>query len=303
MGKQILVLGGSYFLGRVFCTLASQRDDLDLYVVNRGRYVLDKPHIVEYKCERHDVEKLIALLPSIRFDVLVDFCAYEPHDIDLIIDVLGDRIGQYVYISTSSVYDPRLPGKKTEDSPLLQEFDNDVIFQYVGKKALLETELTAASEKWGIDPTIIRPAFIYGPFNYAPRESYFIQKIVHGEPVPVPVDATARFSFVYVTDAARALLACLGDERAFGKVFNLAGPEDVDYPLFLKELEKCNGAPFATEQVTVAQILSENIPLPFPLTDDELCSGQLFADAFDFTYSPLSEGMVKAFAAFKSVYS
>jgi nucleoside-diphosphate-sugar epimerase len=303
MKKKVLVLGGSYFAGRVFCMLASQREDMSLFVVNRGRYTLNKPHIAEFKCERHDIETLVGLLPPFTFDAVIDFCAYEPLDIDPIIEALGDRIEQYIYLSTSSVYDPQISGKKTEDSPLLLQFENDVVSQYVIKKALLELDLSQASKQRGIEPTTIRPAFIYGPYNYAPRESYFIKKIVQAEPVPVPIDATAKFSFVYVADVAKALLACIGDSRSFGGVFNLAGPEDIDYPTVLKELENCNGAPFATEPVTVAQVLDENIALPFPLSDDELYSGQLFAETFDFSYTPFSEGMVKAFKAFKSVYT
>ena len=36
--KEILVLGGSYFAGRVFSMLASREKDVQLHVVNRGRY-------------------------------------------------------------------------------------------------------------------------------------------------------------------------------------------------------------------------------------------------------------------------
>jgi nucleoside-diphosphate-sugar epimerase len=303
MGKKVLVLGGSYFVGRVFCILASQRDDLELFVVNRGRYTLDKPHVTEFKCDRHDVETLVALLPAIEFDAVVDFCAYEPGDIAPIVAALGDRITQYIYLSTASVYKPLAGSGKTEDSPLIEEFANNQAYEYVRKKALLEVELGQSGREWGVESTVIRPSFIYGPYNYAPRESYFIEKIVKGQTVPVPVDATAKFSFVYVTDVGRALLECLGDSRSFGKVFNFAAPEEIDYPTLIAELEKCNGAPFKTESVTVARVLGENIPLPFPLDDDDLCNGELFSRTFDFTYSSFHEGMVKTFAAFKNVYS
>jgi nucleoside-diphosphate-sugar epimerase len=300
--KKVLVLGGSYFVGRVFCMLASQRDDMNLFVVNRGRYTLDKPHIKEYRCERHDIEKLLEILPPFKFDAVVDFCAYEPLDIDLIIGAFGERIGQYIYLSTSSVYDPETPGVKTEDSALVKQAEDDAVSQYIMKKLLLEFELEKLCVRQKTDYTIIRPTFIYGPYNYAPRESYFIKAIIQGHPVPMPIDATAKFSFVYVADVARALLTCIKNECAYSKVFNLAGSEKVDYPLLFAELERCNGAPFVTEPLIVEQVLREAVPLPFPLIDDELCSGRLFAETFDFSYTSFSEGISKAFKAFKSVY-
>jgi nucleoside-diphosphate-sugar epimerase len=300
--KKVLVLGGSYFVGRVFCMLASQRDDMNLFVVNRGRYTLDKPHITEYQCERHDIKKLLEILPPLKFDAVVDFCAYEPLDIDLIIEALGERVEQYLYLSTSSVYDPEIPGVKTEDSALIKQAGDDAVSQYVIKKLLLEFELEKLCATQAINYTIIRPTFIYGPYNYAPRESYFIKMIVQKNPIPLPTDATAKFSFVYVADVARALLTCINNECSYGGAFNLAGSEKVDYPLLFAEFERCNGAPFATKPLTVEQALREAVPLPFPLIGDDLCDGRLFAETFDFSYTSFSEGMSKAFKAFKSVY-
>jgi nucleoside-diphosphate-sugar epimerase len=303
MRKNILIIGGSYFVGRVFCILASQQADADLFVVNRGRYTLDKPNIAEFVSDRHDTERILAILPPLRFDAVIDFCAYEPTDISSIVEALGDRIEQYLYLSTSSVYDPADHGVKTERSPLARQYEDDTISQYVAKKALLEQELEQSCVGRGITHTTIRPPFIYGPYNYAPRESYFIKKIVHGEPVPVPLDATAEFSMVYVSDLARALRACVGNKRAFDAVFNASAPERIDYPRIVSELQRCNGAPFPIEKVTVQQVIDEKLPLPFPLLDDELCSGELLAEVTGVSYTPFDQGMDKTFTAFKNVYT
>jgi nucleoside-diphosphate-sugar epimerase len=300
--KKILVLGGSYFAGRVFNMIASGRDDSEMFVVNRGTYTLNKPHVTEFKCDRHDTARLVELLPAIDFDALIDFCAYEPGEIAQITEALGARIGQYIYISTSSVYEPSAT-VKTEASPLAAALGDDPISTYVAQKLKLEDECVAACAALNLPFTIFRPAFIYGPYNYAPRESWFVEKIVHGQPVPYPTDATAQFNFLYVTDMARALIAAAANPKVFGQILNLAGPEAVDYPRYFAELERCNGAPFATEPVSVQQVLQRNIPLPFPLTDNDLTSGALAAETLDFAYTPFSEGMDKAFTAFKNVYA
>jgi nucleoside-diphosphate-sugar epimerase len=325
--KSVLVIGGSYFAGRVFSIYASRRDKVALHVVNRGRYTLNLPGVSEYNCDRHDVGTLSAILPDIEFDAVVDFCGYNPDEIGAIIDTLPGRIGQYIFISTSSVYmsagvkkegDPVVePGKVDpilELSCFMTDEDSirslatepkgtDPIVEYIANKVLLERELKDTCDPRGIPYTIVRPAFIYGPYNYAPRESYFIKHIVKAIPVPEPADANAKFSMVYVADVASALETFVGEERAYNEEFNLAGVEQVTYASLFAELERCNGAPFARRPVTVSQVKAENIPLLFPLDADDLCSGEKMSQRFGFQYTPFSAGMDKTFAAFKSVYS
>ncbi|MDR2107969.1 MAG: NAD-dependent epimerase/dehydratase family protein [Coriobacteriales bacterium] len=300
--ERVLVIGGSYFVGRVFCVLASRQGDTEITVVNRGSFKLDKPHVREFVSDRNDIKRLTSLLPADDYHALIDFCAYQPGAIEPLVKALGNRVRHYLYISTSSVYSSDCRGAKTEDSALQEHYGDDPVSQYVAKKAALERELKDSCATAGLPYTIIRPTFIYGPFNYAPRESYFIEKIVKGEPLFVPHDASARFSMVYVSDLARQLRACVGNERVFNAAFNSAAPELVNYPTLLGELQRCNGAPFSTKEISVSQVLAENIPLPFPLTEDDLVDGRLLAKATDVPYTPFSEGMDKTFAAFRNVY-
>lgn len=301
MKKNILVIGGSYFAGRVFSIYVSRDEIFTLHVVNRGKYTLNLPGVNEYKCNRHDTDKMTEILPDINFDAVVDFCGYNPGEISAAINAFPGRIGQYIFISTSSVYDTT--GVKKEGDPVLEPQGADPILEYISNKVLLERELKAECKSRNVPFTIIRPGFIYGPYNYAPRESYFIQHIVKGTPVPEPIDATAKFSMLYVTDLARALEIFINNEKSHNEEFNLAGTEKVTYAYLLSELERCNGEPFERKPVTVAQVIADNIPLPFPLDEDDLCSGEKMSEYFDFTYTPFSEGMNKAFAAFKAVFS
>ena len=303
MSRNVLVIGGSYFAGRIFSILASRRDDWEITIVNRGRFALDLPHTTEYRCDRHDTADLLTLLSDADFDAVVYFCAYEPHDIAPIIEGLGERASQYVYLSTCSLYDPSWGGVKNERCPLLRDYGNGPMSDYIRGKGLLEKELVTACEAVGHPYTIIRPAFIYGPYNYAPRESFFIERIVKDLPVPMPCDSTSRFSFVYVRDLAEALIACVGDDRAFNEVFNAASPEHVDYKALLASLEKAHGAPVQRDEMTIRRIIDEQVPLPFPLVDDELYDGSKLAETFGVSYTSLDDGMKKTYEAFKPVYA
>ena len=303
MSKNVLVIGGSYFAGRVFNILTSRTDLFELHVVNRGKAPLNKlPHVTEYRCDRHDPMRMAAMLPDIKFDAVIDFCAYKPNDIKSVIDVMKNRIGQYIYISTSSVYDPSNKAPKVEtDQIVVSEADNPVD-EYIAGKAVLELECIAHCSQNNIPYTILRPAFIYGPFNYAPRESYYIEKIVKHQPVPVTTDCNTKFNFLYVYDLTTALQLCVGNENAYNDIFNMAAPEDITYDIFIDTLEKVSDIPFVKEPHTVEDVLKNNIPLPFPLDNDDLCNGSKITQKLGLKYTPFVEGMKKTYQIFKSVF-
>ena len=116
--KRVLVIGGSVFTGRVFSIQASRNGGFDLHVVNRGNHPMQLERVAQYKCERHDAAAMAKLVPDIGCDALIDFCAYEPGDIEPIINALGGRIKQYIFFSTASICKPG-DGFLDESAPLL----------------------------------------------------------------------------------------------------------------------------------------------------------------------------------------
>jgi nucleoside-diphosphate-sugar epimerase len=296
------------FAGRVFSLLASRTGEIELHVVNRGKLPLGElENVKEYKCDRHSARAFGRIVPDLEFDALVDFCAYGEGEIAPIADAVKSRVKQYVYISSADVYDPAFRGVKTEGSPTLPELPapppaGAPVPPALGK-LLLERELIGSASALGMSYTILRPAFIYGPFNYNPRESWFIELISRRHVAPVPIDATASFSLVYVKDVANALIALSGDERARDGIFNLSGPEKISYTRLISDFERYNGGAFDTRELTVAEALREHIPLPFPTTEDYLISGEKFASAFDFKYTPFAEGMENTFRTFYSLFT
>ena len=303
MSDRVLVIGGSYFLGRIFCTLASRLGDMELTLVNRGRYPMTHlPGLREFRCDRHDPVGL-SLIPEADYDAVVDFCAYAPGDIASLLKNLPGTTKRYILLSTADVY-ARGDGTKDEGSPLMTEPGSGAEAEYIWNKRLLETELAGACALHGIESVILRPAFIYGPYNYAPRESWYIEKVVRGEPLPVPSDAEGRFQLVYVKDAAEAIIACIRQEAAAGQAFNLAAPEVLDYGRFIETLRAVSDRPFTTRSLTVEDSFREGVPLPFPLTsaESELFSGEKLTRLLGLTYTPFRQGLEKTFISFRSVY-
>jgi nucleoside-diphosphate-sugar epimerase len=302
MGKKILVIGGTAFTGRVFSIQMSKKEDIELHVVNRGQYPLNLSNVKEYKCDRHSPRMLARLVPAGPFDAVIDFCALSAGDVSSLLEALKGRINHYIMFSCASVYEPYGETGKKETDPLVIPAQGDRESDQITNKILLEQETVALCRKLDIPYTILRPAFIYGPFSRSGRESYFVELIARGHVVPVPTDATSRFSMVYNFDIARALELLIGSEKAYNQIFNLSAPEEITCNLMLEAFETFNGGPFMTRPVTIDEILDENIPTPFPLTENELFSGQKFTEMFDFEYTPFMEGMEKTFKIFYSLF-
>lgn len=302
--KNILVIGGTYFTGRVFAMVASANPDIHLTFINRGSYSMQHlPNTTEYKCDRNDLAGLSAI-PEAEYDAVVDFCAYAEDDARKLLTNLKGKFGQYILLSTADVYDWTIRAPRDENTPLQATKAPGPAGDYMWNKKLLEEDSRAICKELNIPITIFRPSFIYGPFNYAPREAFYVQLICNRQTIPQPIDSDSQFSFVYVKDVANAILAAIGNEKAYNEAFNLAGPEVMTYNSFIYDLANISDVIFETCSVTVNDVIEQNIPLPFPLraSENEVFVGTKAQEVLGIQYTPFREGLIKAYNAFKAVY-
>jgi len=305
MGKNVLVIGGSYFYGRVFALLASKEVGFSLTLLNRGRYSMSGlPNLSEYHCDRHNITALRGI-PAAHYDAIIDFCGYQPGDVSSVIENLPCTADCYIFISTADVYQRGTNAWPDESFPLLSDRMPGPVGDYIWNKILLERELQEACDKRGMNYVIFRPSFLYGPYNYAPREAFFFERIIHGQPVPYPTDAVGEFQFIYVKDAALALIAAIENPQENRSVFNLSAPEVHTYASYYDTLRQVCDLPFSTESVTVREVLERSIALPFPLTaqERECYTAEKAVQKLGIAYTPLSDGLAKTYASMKSVFT
>ena len=318
--KKILVIGGSYFYGRVFVMEAArEQNNYDITVLNRGTYSMDEFGVTQIKGDRHDPEVFSKCDGD--YDAIIDFCAYGEGDAETVIQALDGRVGQYVLISTVDVYERGSGILKTEEHELEHRIFEGDAGTYISGKVALEKEVRRVCGDRGVPYTILRPAILYGPYNYAPRESVYIQMMVVNHVLPRFTDADGRFQFVYVKDAAHAVLRVISDEKAYGQSYNLCQDEVVTYDSFFETLKAAakdvsDGeyqnvtAPLMTEElqeipITVEEAEVQQIPIPFPATaaETELCSNEKSKRELGLKYTDFAEGMRRTFRAFKNVFS
>jgi len=299
MKKNILVIGGSYFIGRVFVQTLINNSDYAIHLLNRGRNPLRLPGVEEHVCDRNDIATMKKVIPPLDYHAIIDFCADFPHEIETILENLPGTFKQYIYISTCTVYQPSLELPKFEDSPKISSPHPGPMEEYGYNKWLLENETKNICASRNIPYTILRPAFVYGPYNYAPRESYFFELLLAGKTIPVPEHSLALFQFIYVKDIANILSACLGNEKAYNNTYNLAAEELISYGKLIDVLQQVSGKRINTKRLSIDTINKHNIPLPFPLDQHEIYSGSLVSSTLDFNYTPFVDGMQETFNFYK----
>lgn len=230
--KNVLIIGGSYFTGRVFVENLTQIKDYRIYVVNRGSCLLNLDGVVELQCDRNDTKRLNELLPELPWYAVIDFCAYTPQDVDNLFLVLPlIMVNHYIFISTVSVYAPTkiLPVKEGFPTLTGPQPELGPAADYGYHKLLAEKAMANHCEKNQVPFTCLRPGIIYGKYNYAPRESYFFDVIRKNQLVVIPEYDLPLFQFISVWDVARIITLCMGDPAVYHKTFNLCAPELISY--------------------------------------------------------------------------
>jgi 2'-hydroxyisoflavone reductase len=300
--KNVLVLGGSYFCGRVFIETLNRLGGSHISVFNRGNIPIGLTSVSEFHGDREKANDISENLPERHWDVVVDFCAYSAEHIESLLDNLRGSIDHYILISTTSVYtgNSEVPLKENADKveylqPELGDFADYGFHKWRAERALKQHCVLR-----NIAYTILRPAIIYGRYNYAPRESYFFDAIIDGETVIVPEWAPARFSFVWVDDVAQIILCCFQNKKVYGQAFNLSGPESVSYEDLVSLIQTACDKPFNIMRMPIDQIVREQIALPYPPDTYLLYDGAAIQLAIEFEYTPLVQGMSRTWQHYQA---
>ncbi len=299
---KLLIIGGSYFYGRVFVMEAAKAHEITVW--NRGTYSMEAFGVRQIRADRH--ERPAACGED--YDAVIDFCAYAPGDVRDTVENITGKIGQYVLISTVDVYERNPAVIKREDTPFEERDIAGEAGAYIAGKAALERELAEVCSARGIPYTSLRPAVLYGPYNYAPRESAYIGMLLQNHALPRFTDAQGKFQVVYVKDAAQAVLACLGNEKVYGQAYNLCQDEIITYDMFfdtLKRVAQPEDLEGLTEvPLTVEQAVAQGVPVPFPAVAEEthLCDNAKGKSELGLAYTDFEEGMRRTYKAFRNVY-
>ncbi len=220
---RILLIGGTRFIGRHVVDQAVGHGH-HVTIFSRGRTGADLFR-GDDRVERRtgDRDDDLSALAEGSWDATVDTCAYVPRQVRALADVLGDRGGHHLLVSSVSAYRAPERAGYTEESPLAELEDPSVEEvtgeTYGGLKVLCER---AATERYGPTTLLVRPTYVVGPHDYTWRFPWWVQRLARGGEVLAPGPADAPSQLIDVRDMASWMVGLL--ERHEGGAFHAVSP-------------------------------------------------------------------------------
>ncbi|MEE8154075.1 MAG: NAD-dependent epimerase/dehydratase family protein [Phycisphaerales bacterium] len=224
----ILVLGGTGFIGPHMVERAIERGHT-VTLFNRGQTNTHLfPELEKLKGDRDpDVEGGLAALQGREWDAAIDTASFVPRWVNASTSLLADRIGQYVFISSISVYKDGSIHGMTEDVEVgtvedetREDWKSPGL--YGPLKALCEQ---TASKAMGGRATNIRPGFIVGPRDRAlNRFPMWVLRVAKRDEIVAPGTPDDPVQLIDARDLAAFAIHCI--EQKTAGTFNAVGPED-----------------------------------------------------------------------------
>lgn len=280
---KILILGGTIFLGRhlVETALASGHE---ITLFNRGQHGPDLYPQVEHL--RGDRWSDLDVLAGRTWDAVIDTSGYIPSSVRASARRLAGAVGQYVFISSISVYnDVSVIGvdESAPVSPITQEQLREVeqvvpptkgiiarVYGelYGGLKALCEQ---AAEETMPGRTLNIRPGLIVGPYDHSDRFTYWVMRLARGGEILAPGRAERPVQVIDVRDLAAWTIRMVEAGRV--GVYNATGPAQLlTMGETLDACQQASGSEATFTWVDEAFLLAEKVQpwsqLPLWLPDD-----------------------------------
>ena len=237
---KVLFLGGTGNLS-LACVREAAARGIALTIATRGQKTAELPAGVA--TVRGDVRDaaLLASLADRRFDAVVNFVAFDATDVGRDVAAFGGRVGQYVFVSSASVYEkPPRHHVVTEETPLANPY-----WDYARNKIAAEGALREAQRATGFPVTIVRPSYTYGE-TWIPTTSgtdyTVVWRMRRGLPVVVPGDGTSLFTLTHASDFARGLVGLLGLREALGEAVQLTSDEVLNWNQIHETIARAVGA-------------------------------------------------------------
>lgn len=221
MALRVLFIGGTGVISSA-CSQKVIEDGHELFLLTRGKSPRPIPEGAQtILADIRKPESAKDVLKEQKFDVVVNWIGFTPDHIDTDIRLFANNIGQYIFISSASVYAKPPPVPVTESAPVGNPY-----WGYAQDKLACERRLAQLAHDKNLKYTIVRPSHTYDHTFLPVRGRYtVINRMRTGKKVIVHGDGTSLWTLTYHTDFARGFAGLLGNERAFNETFHITSHE------------------------------------------------------------------------------
>ncbi|HEY5487323.1 MAG TPA: SDR family oxidoreductase [Candidatus Limnocylindrales bacterium] len=303
---KVLFVGGTGLISGACTALAVERG-VDLFLLNRGSDPDRARGTTMLLTDLHDEAATERALADHRFDVVVDWIAFTPADVERDLRIFGGRTDQFVFISSASAYlKPLGDWLIREDTPLANPF-----WDYSRNKIACEERLMRVHREDGFPVTIVRPSLTYGDtqvplvVNSWQLPYTAVARMRAGKPLIVPGDGTSLWTITHNSDFAKGFVGLLGRRTAVGQAFNIMSDEVLTWDQIYRQTADAAGV----ADLRIVHIASDFIAACMPEMTGTLLGDKAVSAVFDTSKikrfvpdfratTPYSEGIRRTIAWF-----
>ncbi len=228
---KILFIGGTGTISMAISRLLLSQGHT-LYLLNRGsRNTGLNGKLIELKADINDEDAVAALIQDLSFDVVADFIAFVPSQLERDYRLFKDKTRQFIYISSASAYQKPLSHYCiSEGTPLANPY-----WEYSRNKIAGEDYLMKLYREEGFPVTIVRPSHTYDERSvplgvHGEKGSYsIIKRMLAGKPVIIHGDGTSLWTLTHNTDFAKGFVGLMGNIHAIGEAVQITSDESVTW--------------------------------------------------------------------------
>ena len=204
----------------------------ELYLLNRGNRKDHLPDGVNLlQADINDEDQVSRLIEELEFDVVADFIAFVPAQLERDYRLFKGKTKQFIFISSASAYQTPLSDYRiTEGTPLSNPY-----WQYSRNKIACEEYLLKLYREEGFPVTIIRPSHTYDERSiplgvHGSKGSWQVAKrMLENKPVIIHGDGTSLWTMTHNSDFAKGFIGLMGNIHAIGESVQITSDESLTW--------------------------------------------------------------------------
>jgi len=228
---KILFIGGTGTISTAISRKILESGEHELYLINRGnRNDCLKPGYKSIICDINDEEAVSKKLEGLEFDVVADFIAYVPSQMERDYRLFSGKTKQFIFISSTSAYQKPLSNYKiTEGTPLANPY-----WEYSRNKIACEDYLMKMYRDNGFPVTIVRPSHTYDERKitvgtYGKSSWQIAKRMLDGKPVIIHGDGSSLWTMTHSLDFADAFIGLMGNMHTIGEAVHITSDESLTW--------------------------------------------------------------------------
>jgi nucleoside-diphosphate-sugar epimerase len=227
-----LLIGGT---GIISLAISKQliEQGWELYLLNRSNRSneLAGKKVNYITCDINDEEKVRKLLEGMDFDVVADFIAFVPEQLERDYRLFQGKTKQFIFISSASAYQKPLGDYRiTEGTTLANPY-----WEYSRNKIACEDYLMKMYRENSFPVTIVRPSHTYDERSiplgvHGDKGSWQVAKrMLEGKPVIIHGDGTSLWTMTHNSDFAKGFIGLMGNIHTIGETVQITSDETLTW--------------------------------------------------------------------------